>query len=54
MKIKFYNARILTAENDCSIINGEIHIDGDKIRYVGEEKNSHVTSIYNKITGVAF
>lgn len=38
MKIKFYNARIMTAENDCSIINGELHIDGEKIIYVGEEK----------------
>ncbi len=38
MKTKIYNAKIMTLENDCSIIEGEIHIDNDKISYVGEQK----------------
>lgn len=35
MKIRFYNARIMTAQNDCSIINGELHTNGGLISYVG-------------------
>lgn len=37
MKYRFYNARILTMEND-RIINGELHTDGTKISYIGSEK----------------
>ena len=40
MKIRFYNARIMTGEKDCSIINGELHVDNDIVSYVGEEKES--------------
>lgn len=32
----------MTAENDCSIINGELHTDGDKISYVGTDKKDGV------------
>lgn len=42
MKIRFYNARIMTAEKDCSIINGELHTDGEKISYVGAEKKDGI------------
>lgn len=38
MKIRFFNARILTAKNDCSIINGELHTNDDLISYIGEER----------------
>lgn len=43
MKIRFYNARIMTAEKDCSIINGELHVSDDIISYVGKENKSDET-----------
>lgn len=43
MKIRFYNARIMTVENDCGIINGELHTSGNTIEYVGTDpKNGGV------------
>lgn len=43
MKIRFYNARIMTAENDCGIISGELHTSGNTIEYVGTDpKNGGV------------
>ncbi len=39
MSIRFYNCRILTL-NDFNIIWGEVHTEGNKISYVGEEKNA--------------
>ncbi|HBH94338.1 MAG TPA: amidohydrolase [Ruminococcaceae bacterium] len=39
MKIRFFNARIMplsTNDNSCSIIEGELHTNGSKICYVGE------------------
>lgn len=38
MKLKFYNAKILTMENE-NIINGELRTDGGKISYVGAALN---------------
>ena len=38
MKIRFYNARIMTAEKDCSIISGELHTNDNIISYIGNEK----------------
>lgn len=38
MKIRFYNARIMTVEKDCSIISGELHTNDDIISYIGNEK----------------
>ncbi|MDE6580883.1 MAG: amidohydrolase family protein, partial [Ruminiclostridium sp.] len=38
MKIRFYNARIMkfdTADKSCPIIKGELHIDNNKISYIG-------------------
>ena len=40
MKIRFYNARIMTAEKDCSIINGELDVANDIISYIGKENKS--------------
>ena len=34
--IRFYNARIMTMEQDCSVRQGELWTDGDKICYIGE------------------
>ncbi|MBO5167405.1 MAG: amidohydrolase [Lachnospiraceae bacterium] len=36
MNIRLYNAKILTMEEDREIFEGEIHIQGDRIIYVGE------------------
>lgn len=37
MKLRFYNAKILTMQDE-NIINGELHVDGNKISYIGAEK----------------
>ncbi len=34
--LRFKNARILSMQNDCTIQNGELWTDGDKISYIGE------------------
>ena len=39
MKLRFYNAKILTMENE-NIINGELCTDGGRISYVGEERQN--------------
>lgn len=36
MKIRFYNAKILTMQSE-DIITGELHTDGDKITFAGSE-----------------
>ncbi|MCM1333642.1 MAG: amidohydrolase [Bacteroides sp.] len=38
MKLRFYNAKIMTMENDCSVIEGELHVENDRIAYIGPEK----------------
>jgi 5-methylthioadenosine/S-adenosylhomocysteine deaminase len=38
MKIRFYNARILTMQDGNDIIYGELHVQDGKISYIGEEK----------------
>ena len=43
MKTRIYNARVLTMEPERPIFDGEIHIDGDTISYVGPEKESGET-----------
>ncbi|MCH5267018.1 MAG: amidohydrolase [Lachnospiraceae bacterium] len=40
MKIRIYNANILTMESKRDIFRGEIQIEDDKITYVGEQKAS--------------
>ena len=37
MKTRLYNAHILTMENGCDLIDGEIWIDDNKISYVGDD-----------------
>ncbi len=38
MRIRFYNARIMSMERDCSISEGELHIEDDRISYIGPER----------------
>lgn len=42
---KITNAKILTLDNDFSLINGEIHIDGENISYIGEPKNGEFEEV---------
>lgn len=37
MKLRFYNSKILTMQDE-NIISGELHVDGDRISYIGSEK----------------
>lgn len=39
MRIRIYNARILTMEQDREIFLGELHVEDGNIIYVGTEKN---------------
>lgn len=40
MNIRFYNARILTMQDSCGIIRGELWVSGNRISYVGEGKKT--------------
>ncbi len=40
MRTRIYNVKILTMENDKEIFDGEVHIDGDTISYVGEPEEA--------------
>ena len=40
MKTRFYNARILTMADGIGITEGELHVDGDKISYIGKESTN--------------
>ncbi|HBI62200.1 MAG TPA: amidohydrolase, partial [Lachnospiraceae bacterium] len=40
MKIRIYNARILTMQDDRPIFCGELHTEDGTITYVGEEKKT--------------
>lgn len=40
MNCRFYNARILTMEENCPIFMGEVHVAGERIRYVGSENEA--------------
>ena len=37
MKIRIYNAKVLSMKKDCIIIDGEVHTDGSKITFVGKK-----------------
>lgn len=41
MKLRFYNAKILTMQDD-KVISGELHTDDDRISYIGAEKPENV------------
>ena len=38
MRIRFYNARILTMNGSCDLTEGELWTDGERIAYVGPAK----------------
>lgn len=38
MKTRFYNAKILTLDGDFYITDGELHVEDNKISYIGEEE----------------
>ena len=40
MKIRFYNARIMTMDGGCDVKEGEVWTDGERISYVGPAKES--------------
>ena len=42
MKIRFYNAKILTMAAGLDIIEGELHTEEDKISYIGKISSSSV------------
>ncbi len=42
MNIRFYNARILSLENGTGIISGELWVLGDRISYIGKEKDNDI------------
>lgn len=37
--IRLYHAKILTMEEDAEVFDGEVHIDGNRISYVGENNS---------------
>ena len=42
MNIRFYHARLLTMQQDCSIQeDGELWVKGNRIEYAGPPKESH-------------
>ena len=43
MNIRFYNARIVTMKPDCSPEEGELHVKGNQIAYIGEKKQDDDT-----------
>ena len=40
MKIRYYNAKLLTMADGTDIANGELHTDGEMITYVGSAENA--------------
>lgn len=45
MNIRFYNARILTMEDECNVFFGEIWVKNDRIIYVA--KQEEINEVYN-------
>lgn len=39
---RLYNAKVLTMETDRKIFNGEVWVEGDRIRFVGTEKEAEI------------
>ena len=39
MKIRIYNARVLSMKNGCEIIEGEVHTEGSQITFAGEKSD---------------
>lgn len=39
MNTRFYNAKIMTMEQGTEILQGELHVVGDRVQFVGEKEN---------------
>jgi len=49
MKIRFYNAIILTMADQFNVIeDGELWVEGNRITYVGEPKNSEIQMVWDR------
>ena len=47
MKVRFYNGKILTMQDDCNILeNVELHTQDSVISYIGKKKNS--TEVFDR------
>ena len=52
MNIRFYNARILTMEEDRPIFEGEIWVKDERIVYVGDGKDKDSVSGTDETGGI--
>lgn len=52
MNIRIYNARILTMEEGCSLYEGELHVQGSRISYVGPSLS--VEELREKTEGICW
>lgn len=49
--IRLYHAKILTMEEDAEVFDGEVHIDGNRISYVGKTIRSLIKeNLHGKLT----
>ena len=48
MNIRFYNARILTMGQGCELIRGELWTKGERIAYVGPEKEAEPGTVWDE------
>ena len=49
--IRLYHAKILTMEEDAEVFDGEVHIDGNRISYVGENNPELIKeNLHGKLT----
>lgn len=49
MKIRFKNARILTMADGDTVIEGELHVDGNRVSYVGDKKEEFDNEKWDKV-----
>ena len=40
MRIRIYNARIITMANGADVLEGEIHIDGERVSFAGTNEEA--------------
>ena len=46
--IRFFNGKILTLKENFDIFDGEVWVDGDKITYVGKNRDDHTDFTFDK------
>lgn len=52
MKTRFKNARILTMADGDTVIEGELHVDGNRISYIGNKKEKFESEKWDKVVDV--